>query len=194
MRAWFATAQEHTSNFCCLPLEEQGVEVQEACERAMQMDEEEVALEQWQAQGLRRDQRGSFQKAICYGRGPLNTLRKLGKKRASKEQREAGIVFRAGVSATQLVYPQDVPKLAAKKGRTYDPRSQKDIFPSCDDYVYTKMHLEKQPDLETEVACRLLEDYDDAADRMTYRVEQFKVFKGQPYQQAPVAFAFLLPQ
>ena len=34
-------------------------------------------------------------------------------------------------------------KLAAKKGRTYDPRSQKTTSPSCDDYVYTKMHLEK---------------------------------------------------
>ena len=143
VRAWFATAQEHTSNFRCLPLEEQGVEVQEAYERAMQMDEEEVALEQWQAQGLRRDQRDSFQKAICYGRGPLNTLRKLGRKRASKVQQEAGIVFRAGVNATQLVYPQDVPKLAAKKGSAYDPRSQKTISPSCDDYVFTKMHLEK---------------------------------------------------
>ena len=131
VRAWFATAQEHTSNFRCLPLGEQRVEVQEAYERAMQMDEDEVALEQWQAQGLRHDQRDSFQKAICYGRGPLNTLRKLGKKRASKEQREAGIVFRAGVSATQLIYPQDVPKLAAKKGRTYDPRSQKNIFPAA---------------------------------------------------------------
>ena len=131
VRAWFAIAQEHTSNFRCLPLGEQRVEVQEAYERAMQMDEDEVALEQWQAQGLRHDQRDSFQKAICYGRGPLNTLRKLGKKRASKEQREAGIVFRAGVSATQLVYPQDVPKLAAKKGRTYDPRSQKNIFPAA---------------------------------------------------------------
>ena len=107
------------------------------------MDDKELALELWRAQALRLEERSSFQKALCLGKSQLNTLRRVDSKRATKRQREAGIVFRAGINATQLVYPQDVPKLAAKKGTTYDPRTRRNAYPSCDDYVNSKLHLEK---------------------------------------------------
>ena len=44
---------------------------------------------------------------------------------------------------TKLTYPDDVPSLAGKLGRTYNPLTKQNETATVSDYVESKLHLEK---------------------------------------------------
>ena len=65
-------------------------------------------------------------------------------KRESKRKLQDGIVFRVGEpSCTKLVFPDDVPALVAKLGRTYNPLTKQNEIVPLSDYVGSKFHSEK---------------------------------------------------
>ena len=64
-------------------------------------------------------------------------------KRALKRQLTSGIVYHVGTTENKLVHPHDFPGLPAKKGKTWDPKTRKDLNVPFADYVETRMHFEK---------------------------------------------------
>ena len=136
---WFCGA-ETTSNFQVS--HEAPVDFGSVFESVKDMEAEEYL--QHKAHTKLNSDREPKDKALLRCSSEVQGLRRLERKRESKRKLQDGIVFRVGEpGCTKLIYPNDVPSLAGKLGRTYNPLTKHNETATVSDYVESKLHLEK---------------------------------------------------
>ena len=107
-------------------------------------DMEEKEYLQHKAQTKIKSGREPEDKALLKCASEVQGLRRLERKGEAKRKLQDGIVFRVGEpGCTKLIYPDDLPSLAGKLGRTYNPLTKQNETAAVSDYVESKLHLEK---------------------------------------------------
>ena len=146
-KSWFSGYVEGTSNFKVNDGNDQPpVDFERLYDSVKDMGAEELVQLRAQTKLADKHDRspGTEGHALLKCSPEIRQLRRLQEKRESKRKLQDGIVFRVGEpSCTKLVFPDDVPALAAKLGRTYNPLTKQNEIVSLSDYVGSKLHLEK---------------------------------------------------
>ena len=143
-KSWFSGYAEATSNFKVDDLSP--ADFESLYDSVKDMPEEELVqlTAQTKLAGSFDRSPGTEGHALLKCSPEIRQLRRLQEKRESKRKLQDGIVFRVGEpSCTKLVFPDDVPTLAAKPGRTYNALTKQNEIVSLSDYVGSKLHLEK---------------------------------------------------
>ena len=148
VRGWFAEFQQITSNFNVA----EGVEApppvdpEDLYEELRSKPQKDLRFEFWRARLQSPTQRAKDPRAraLLAGRAEISAMRREEERRESKRKLQDGIVFRVGEpGCTKLIYPDDVPSLAGKLGRTYNPLTKQNEISTVSNYVESKLHLEK---------------------------------------------------
>ena len=143
VRAWFADAQEITSNFSVAEEAEAPVDVEELFQEVRDKSQADLHFEWWRAKLQAPQQRDPATKAFLAGKAEISALRRAEQKCAAKRQLTNSTVFHVGSTGSKLVYPRDFPTLPRKTGKTWDHGTRKDVELPFAAYVDTRMHFEK---------------------------------------------------
>ena len=139
-RAWFACCHEATGNLALDP--EEAADPQKVYE-SLPEGSTDLRMEHWEAKQLPKRDRNARQRSVVEGWGDIQALRREEERRAAKRKRERPVVFRRGDNWTDLEYPRDVPILARKSGKTYNPLTEKQETRPFTDYADDVLHMEK---------------------------------------------------
>ena len=139
---WF-TSTTMTTNFALEEAEEEedaDTVIKDLYETLSETTEKEYQFKVWAAKWKKPSGRSPRDRALVAGQAPYRAI----KKEDAKHKLQDGIVFRVGEQGcTKLVYPDDVPTLAAKLGRTYNPLTKRRESVKLSEYVESRLHLEK---------------------------------------------------
>ena len=144
VREWFTDFQQITSNFKLAEEVEAPppVDPENLYKEFKSKPQNDLRFECWRARLQSPTQRDPRARALLAGKAEISAMRREEQMHESKRRLQDGIVFRVG-DCTNLVYPDDVPKLPGKLGHTFNPLTKQNEIEPVSKYVETKLHLEK---------------------------------------------------
>ena len=143
-KAWFAAAQELTSNFAfsAEPRQEEP-DVIEFYENVRSKSNKDLQYAIWRARKQEPWQRSAEQRTLLAGNSQIANLKREEERSERKRKAEEDFIFRVGETATALEYPRDVRVLAQKTGETYDERAEETVHKPFGEYAEGTLNLEK---------------------------------------------------